>query len=87
MEHLSLVLQDVSGSFNIAVNPVEDASCPVKRYHFPVPKPQIGPSHASRCNFFLSQRLGKKSYHTAKEKIIQTTPCDPCFQLSAVLEL
>lgn len=46
MEHLSLVLQDVSGSFNIAVNPVEDASCPVKRYHFPVPKPQIGPSHA-----------------------------------------
>lgn len=46
MEHLSLVLQDISGSFNIAVNPVEDASSPVKKCHFPVPKPQIGPSPA-----------------------------------------
>lgn len=53
MEHLSLVLQDISGSFNIAVNPVEDASCPVKKCHFPVPKPQIGPSHGPKMQLLF----------------------------------
>lgn len=48
------------GSFNIVMCHVEEASCPVKRCDFPVPKPGIGPSQTWKCRI-SSQGFGLKT--------------------------